>query len=405
MADFYQSRLITTFHQLGTPNLDRLEKELEYLSKKRNLALVLPALFSEFERDALPHIIEQLKCVSYVNEIVLVLGKADSDQFDYACSCLKELPQKLVNVIWLDSPRIQEVLRTIEEQDLFIGEDGKGRAVWVAYGYILGKGETRIIAQHDCDIISYDRRLLAHLIYPAMNRNLGFQFVKGYYARVTDQMYGRVTRLYVSPLIRALMDLVGHQHFLIYLDDFRYPLSGEVAMTSDMARLNRVPGGWGLEIGTLAEVYRNVAPKRVCQVDLADTYEHKHQPLSPDDPDRGLLKMCIDISDSIFHTLASEGVVFGKEVFRSLKANYLRQAEDTIWKYAGDAEINGLVFDRHGEGLAVETFARGLEIAGQKFMEIPAGRARIPNWSRVADALPNIQQQLVDAVASDCRIG
>ncbi|MCK4351771.1 MAG: glycosyl transferase, partial [Candidatus Krumholzibacteria bacterium] len=124
-----------------------------------------------------------------------------------------------------------------------------------------------------------------------------------------------------------------------------------------------------------------------------------------DDPERGLLKMCIDISDSIFHTLASEGVVFGKEVFRSLKANYLRQAEDTIWKYAGDADINGLVFDRHEEGLAVETFARGLEIAGQRFMEIPAGRARIPNWSRVADALPNIQQQLVDAVASDCRIG
>ena len=405
MADFYQSRVIATFHQLGPPNLDRLESELEYLAKRRNLTLVLPALFSEFEGQALPHIIEELKAVSYLHEIVLVLGKADSDQFEYACSCLRDLDHTSVRVIWLGSPHIKEVLETIQDQDLYIGEDGKGRAVWVAYGYILGKGETRIIAQHDCDIVSYDRYLLARLVYPAMNRNLGFTFVKGYYARVTDRMYGRVTRLFVSPLIRALMELVGHQLFLIYLDDFRYPLSGEAAMTSDLARLNRIPGGWGLEVGTLAEVFRNVTPKRVCQVDLADMYEHKHQPLSPDDPGKGLQKMCIDIAGSIFHTLASEGVVFGDGLFRSLKVAYLRHAEDAIWKFSGDAILNGLEFDRHAEGLAVETFARGLEIAGRSFMENPTGKARIPNWSRVADALPDIQQKLVDAVATDCITG
>jgi hypothetical protein len=37
MADFYQSRVITTFHKLGQPNLEQLESELEYLAKKRNL--------------------------------------------------------------------------------------------------------------------------------------------------------------------------------------------------------------------------------------------------------------------------------------------------------------------------------------------------------------------------------
>jgi len=402
MADFYQSRVIATFHKLGQPNLDQLESELEYLSKKRNLSLVLPALFSEFEREALPNIIEELKKVNYIHEIVLVLGKADEDQFKYACSVMQELSRDRVSIIWLDSPRIKDALRTIEEQDLYIGEDGKGRAVWVAYGYILGKGETRIIAQHDCDIVSYDRNLLARLVYPAMNRNLGFQFVKGYYARVTDRMYGRVTRLFVSPLIRALVELVGHHAFLTYLDDFRYPLAGEVAMTSDLARLNRIPGGWGLEVGTLAEVYRNVPPKRVCQVDLSESYEHKHQPLSADDPGKGLLKMCIDIATSIFHTLASAGVVFGEGVFKSLNAAYLLHAQDAIWKFAGDATLNGLEFDRHEEGLAVETFSHGLEMGGQYFMENPTGKAQIPNWSRVADALPEIQQELVDAVISDC---
>ncbi len=404
MADFYQSRVIATFHKLGQPNLDQLESELEYLSKKRNLSLVLPALFSEFEREALPNILEELKRVNYIHEIVLVLGKADADQFAHACSVMQELSRERVSVIWLDSPRIMDVLRTIENQDLYIGEDGKGRAVWVAYGYILGKGETRIIAQHDCDIVTYDRNLLARLVYPAMNRNLGFQFVKGYYARVTNRMYGRVTRLFVSPLIRALVELVGHHPFLTYLDDFRYPLAGEVAMTSDLARLNRIPGGWGQEVGTLAEVYRNVPPKRVCQVDLSESYEHKHQPLSPDDPEKGLLKMCIDIATSIFNTLASAGVVFGEGIFKSLNVAYLLHAQDTIWKFAGDATLNGLEFDRHEEGLAVETFARGLEMGGQYFMENPTGKAQIPNWSRVADALPEIQQELVDAVASDYRV-
>jgi glucosyl-3-phosphoglycerate synthase len=175
-------------------------------------------------------------------------------------------------------------------------------------------------------------------------------------------------------------------------------------MTSDLARLNRIPGGWGLEVGTLAEVFRNVPPRRVCQVDLSDSYEHKHQPLSADDPEKGLLKMCIDISTSIFHTLASAGVVFGDGVFKSLNAAYLLHAQDTIWKFAGDAILNGLEFDRHEEGLAVETFARALEMGGQFFMENPTGMAQVPNWSRVADALPEIQQKLVDAVASDCRM-
>ena len=67
--------------------------------------------------------------------------------------------------------------------------------------------------------------------------------------------------------------------YLRFLDDFRYALAGEFAMTADLARVIRIPSHWGLEVGVLAEVYRNVAPLRVCQVDLTDNYEHKHQDL------------------------------------------------------------------------------------------------------------------------------
>ena len=400
MGDIYQSNVIATFHRFDRTRPAELETELKRMSEHRSLALTLPALFSEFEGEALPHIVEELKGADYIDHIVLVLGGADQEQYLYARDFMSQLPQK-PNVLWVDSPRIQAVIRSIEEYELYVGEDGKGRSVWLAYGYTLGLGDVDVVALHDCDILTYDRRLLARLVYPIMNPNLGYEFAKGYYARVSDRIYGRVTRLFVTPLIRALIKLVGHQPFLTYLDDFRYPLSGEVAMNVDLARLNRIPAGWGLEVGTLAEVYRNVNPKRICQVDLADNYDHKHQPLSPDDPKKGLLKMCVHIARSIFHTLSSEGVTFSEELFRSLKVAYLRAAQDTIVKFAGDAAVNGLAFDRHAEGLAVETFANGLQVGGEEFLLNPTGGAQIPNWSRVADALPDIHDRIVEAVSRD----
>jgi glucosyl-3-phosphoglycerate synthase len=125
---------------------------------------------------------------------------------------------------------------------------------------------------------------------------------------VTDRLHGRVTRLFITPMLRSLQRLVGPHPLLTFLDSFRYPLSGECAMVRDLAWINRIPSDWGLEIGVLAEVYRNCALRRICQADIADAYEHKHQTLSADDPGTGLLKMCVDITKSLFRNLASEGL-------------------------------------------------------------------------------------------------
>ena len=37
-------------------------------------------------------------------------------------------------------------------------------------------------------------------------------------------------------------------------------------------------------------------------------------------------------------------------------AAYVRTAQDTIARYSDDAKLNGLLFDRHAEEVAVETF-------------------------------------------------
>ena len=400
MGDFHQTETISTLHRLKKDNVEQLEEQLNEFSQSRPIALVLPCLYSELQRAALKNILENLKDVTYLNEIVITIGRADENQFKHAQEYFSVLPQNC-KLIWDDGEKIQSLFNLLKENALDVGEPGKGRAAWIAYGYVLAREKSEVIALHDCDVLTYNRELLARLCYPLANPNMDYEFCKGYYPRVTDRLYGRVTRLFISPIIRALKKIVGHMPFLVYLDSFRYPLAGEFSMKADLARINRIPADWGLEVGSLAEVFRNVSMKRICQVDLADNYEHKHQDVSTHDADSGLLKMCTDISTSLFTTLSSEGVQFSESLFNTLFVTYLRIAQDSIKMYNDDAAINGLFFDRHAEGLAVETFVQGIRIASQKFLEDPLGSPLIPNWSRVTSAIPDFLDQLELAVEED----
>src|SRR4030042_3858058 len=349
MGDFFQSGAIATLHRLGQRKRESLETELKKHQKHRPIALVLPAVYAEFEREALPNILRQLKEVNYLNEIVLVMNKTDAMEFRRAKKTLTDLGLN-INIVWSSGSRIGKIYKLLEENELSLGEDGKGRSGWIALGDVIANEKSEVIVLHDCDIVNYNRELLARLCYPMANPNLGYEFCKGYYSRVTDRMYGRVTRLYFTPLIRALQKIVGYHPFLVYLDSFRYPLAGEVSLDEDLARVTRIPSDWGLEVGILAEVYRNCVPKRICQVDLIESYEHKHQDLSSADPTAGLLKMCIDITKSLFRTLTQEGVIISGGLLRTLAGTYLRAAQDTINKYEDDAAINKLFFERHAEG-------------------------------------------------------
>jgi len=400
MSDFHQTGEVATLHALDNDGLARLEKELEEYTKGQPIALVLPALFSEFEGEAMRRIRAELTGVRYLRQIVVALGQADEEQFRQACSFFADFRQQVV-FAWVSGKRLQALFDLLEANNLVTGEDGKGRSCWMAYGYVLASGVCDLIALHDCDILSYDRRLLARLCYPVANPNLGFEFCKGYYARVTDRLHGRVTRLFMTPLVRSMLSLSPNQPFLRYLDSFRYPLAGEFAMRAELARETRIPGDWGLEVGMLAEIYRNRSSTRICQVDLTQNYEHKHQVLSEEDPSKGLMRMTCDIAKTLFRTLASEGIIFTEGFFRALEVRYVRMAEDTITGYYADAQLNGLEFDRHAEEQAVSAFAHSVRSAAQCYLEDPLGKALIPNWNRIVSAIPNFFELLLDAVDAD----
>jgi glucosyl-3-phosphoglycerate synthase len=402
MADFYQTGIITTLHQLRANEIERIELDLEKFARRRPIGLVLPALYSEFETAAMQRITEQLKKVRYLQRIIVALGRANREQYQRARTFFRNFYTP-VSVLWMDSGRIQGLLAALVERGLSAGDDGKGRSCWLAYGYLLAMGDCGVIALHDCDIVNYDRRMLARLCYPIVHPHLEFEFCKGYYARVTDRMHGRVTRLFMTPLIRSMKGMAPGASFLQFLNSFRYPLAGEFAMDIDLARVNRVPADWGLEVGVLAEIFRNCAVSRTCQVDLTDTYEHKHQALSTGDPSKGLARMATDIAKSLFVTLASEGIVFTEDHFRSLEVRYVRMAQDTIARYYADAMLNGLKFDRHGEEQAVATFADSLKRAASEFIADPRGLPLIPNWNRVLSAIPEYFELLTDAVDKDTK--
>ena len=401
MGDFYQNGIITTLHKLSDRPVAELESELLVFSRQRPLGLILPSLFSELEGEALPAILDELVEVPYLSEIVIGLDRANQQQYREALEFFSRLPHNH-RVLWNDGPRLQALDQKLQALDLAPRELGKGRNVWYCMGYTLASGQTESVALHDCDILTYDRSLLARLIYPVAHPRFNYEFCKGFYSRVADgKINGRVSRLLVTPLLRALKKTLGDMEYLEYMDSFRYPLAGEFSFRRDVLNDILIPSDWGLEIGVLSEMYRNYANNRLCQADIADVYDHKHQDLSAQNDQGGLSKMSIDISKALFRKLATRGVTFNTETFRSLKATYYRIALDFVETYHNDALMNGLTLDIHNEEKAVELFAENIMKAGEAFLLRPMERPFIPSWNRVISAVPDILQKLREAVEAD----
>ena len=401
MADSFQSGKVTTLHNIMHRSVEDMEQELSRFAKHTNMGLILPSLFSELEQPALAHIVDELEKAPYLNQIVIGLDRANESEYRHALQYFKRLPQPH-RILWNDGPNLKAIDGQLRELGLAPTQLGKGRNVWYCMGYMIASRQSDVIALHDCDIITYQRSMLARLIYPVAHPDFRYQLSKGYYSRVANgTLGGRVSRLLVTPLVRALQTCVGDEEYLSYMDSFRFPLAGEFAMTRDVMCGLRIPSDWGLEVGVLMEMARNYSTRRICQVEIADIYDHKHQAVSHNNDEGGLSKMSIDIAKAFYRKLATNGVTFNKGLFRSLKATYYRIALDLIDSYRSDAIMNGLSIDLHAEEEIVELFAENVMKAGDHFLSKPMDQPFVPHWNRVASAIPDIHEQLLDAVERD----
>jgi glucosyl-3-phosphoglycerate synthase len=176
MTDFAQPGLITTLHDLGTTNRQRLEQLLEEVTVDYKLGLVLPVTAADMRAAPFKPIIEQLCEVHYIDTIAVVLGVApDRKDYDETRAIVDQLGSK-ASVLWTDGPNFQELYRQLNESGFNLSVAGKGRSVWTAFGYLLADPQLKAIALHDCDIVGYDRQLLARLCLPMAHPSLDFEF-------------------------------------------------------------------------------------------------------------------------------------------------------------------------------------------------------------------------------------
>src|SRR5262245_18966899 len=152
MADFYQSGVVATMHRLGGFKIEIIEKQLESYSRTRPIALVLPCLYSELDGPALGPIVQELRRVKYLRQIVVSLARANYNEFQRAQEFFGVLPQETI-LVWNDGERVSRLRQVLESHRLKFGPDGKGRGAWMAYRYVLGSRKAEVIALHDCDIV------------------------------------------------------------------------------------------------------------------------------------------------------------------------------------------------------------------------------------------------------------
>jgi glucosyl-3-phosphoglycerate synthase len=336
VADFAQIGLISTLQRLNDTHLGKIEDELIALSREKSIALVLPCHATDLERPALAHIATELRDAKFLRAVVLSVNGIEADEFHHRFGANPPGPAGAQFVF--NSPG-----------------GGKGRNVANAVALLCRDGYDVLVTQ-DCDVASFRRADLARLCYPIAHPELGFRYAKAYYSRVTDRLYGRVSRLFLAPLLHAIVRVAGHHPLVDFLLSFRYPLSGEVAMTRELAAELPFADGWGLEIGQLCEVFRRVDPRDVCQVDGGAGYDHKHQPAAT-----ALAKMAAEIVTECFWQLEQEGLS-NDAAFRAAVAKaYRREAEHALRRSASLSRINALPFDIDAERTIVHGFAAQLD--------------------------------------------
>lgn len=365
MADFLQHPQLPTLHHLASPEAGELEAELVEWSRQRPVALLLPALFAECGRPAFPMILEEVSQVEYVDTVVVTMNGMRAGESGEALAFLRRhLKGKRAVLLWNDGPEMSQVWRLAEQAGCPPYFEGKGSNVWAGLAWLAACGHEGVVLSHDTDILNYTRGLLWKLCVPLLHPRMGYRFVKGYYSRVADRLFGRVTRLLFFPLAQAMADVLGRQPLIEHYQSFRYPLSGEFA--GDMKALERftLPSGWGLETALLAEAHRALPVEAMCQVDLGFHYEHRHRRLEPGGPRReeGLIAAAMEVARCLFYQVLREAdQKGGKALLQVVLPRYQARAAEWRRRYEHVSLINGLDYDAGDEEEAVVAFSEALE--------------------------------------------
>ncbi len=439
---------ITAFHLLN-PQPQEMTESLLFHSKWKKAVLVVPLLATEFteqeNRPVFENIVKHLTDLNYLSRIIFGLDGASEEEANALADILKSNGLNNFLIQHNSGPGFASIYEKLSDAGFHLDQPGKGRNMFLSFGIALALG-AQCIGVVDADIRTFDRKMIDRLFFPVVVLN--YQFSKAFYARLKrDQLYGRVKRLLLDPLLIALKrkftDTQQDKVLRIvdFLLNFHYQLSGEVAFENSLLRRMHFATNWGVEIFTLIEVYRKAST--IAQVEVLDgPYDHKHQPISEEDRSRGIHKMGVDIVTTLLSALViEEGLEVSDHFIRDLTLTYLDVADQLIKMYADNAAFSGLQYDRNEEEAVVHTvfkdailFAGDLLISPYRltdrflsfvtsneefkpFMETgltqAIGKAGLKlrdqlyetpqtvSWDRVSMKLPKIMYELVDVIEQE----
>src|SRR5436190_635295 len=132
MPDFHQPVLLPTLHHLADTKLEEREVLLESFSKRKPVALVIPALYAELEGRALPRMLEQLARARYVKRVVISMNGMAAAQHRRALRFFKtRLAGVTHTVLWNDGPRLDALHLEVDALTGCNHAHGKGANVWM----------------------------------------------------------------------------------------------------------------------------------------------------------------------------------------------------------------------------------------------------------------------------------
>jgi glucosyl-3-phosphoglycerate synthase len=445
MSEYSQkSTRITNFYQLSE-NTDILDDLVRH-SRWKKPVLVIPALASEFSdsenRPVFENILRELKGATYLNDIIIGLDAATQEDVHLLKKIIAEIGLENTLIQWNDGPHFKSLYELLESAGIDLSERGKGRNVFMSFGVAIVLSATSV-GLLDADVKTFRRTQLDRLFFPVEVFN--YQFAKAYYARSDGRrFFGRVKRLLVDPLLIALKRKftdTGEEKMLRIIDFlllFNYQLSGEFVIDTELLQRMKYTLNWGVEILTLIEAYRKA--NQIAQVEFAKGYfDHKHQKISVSDADKGLHRMSTDIIATLLNALViEEGLEISNHFFRDLALTYQSVAEELIKKYAENARLNELSYDRDLEEKFVNEVITDAIINVGEFLDVPQNISGmflrytamnpefekfsrlglqkaimdtekrikqehrfsrdLPSWERIEEKIPEIRDNIIDVI-------
>jgi glucosyl-3-phosphoglycerate synthase len=445
MSEYSQkSTKITNFYQLSDEN-NVLDELIQHARWKKPV-LVIPALASEFtdpeNRPVFENILKELKGATYLSDIIIGLDAADQEDVGLLEEIIGDIGLINIFIQWNDGPHFKRLYELLESAGIDLRERGKGRNVFMSFGVAIVLSATSV-GLLDADIKTFKRTQLDRIFLPVEIFN--YQFAKAYYARSDGrQFFGRVKRLLVDPLLIALKRKFtdsGEEKMLRIIDFlllFNYQLSGEFVIATELLQRMKYTLNWGVEILTLIEAYRKA--NQIAQVEFTrGFFDHKHQKISVSDADKGLHRMSTDIIATLLNALiVEEGLEVSSHFFRDLALTYQSVAEELIKKYAENAKLNALYYDRDREEEFVNEVITDAIINVGELLDVPQNisgmflrytsmnpefdqfnrlglqkaiidtekRRRLeyrssrdlPSWERIEEKIPGIRDQIIDVI-------